>query len=288
MIEKSHRARLGVAGAVAAAAIAILAVLSAFLIAELAFIYQKYGLAAVQNVREAHEREKEQLKIYYTKNHPLIAAALAETRGADQSISVVGPSSQGGYFTFIVRHGYPVGIKYVILADKDEKNVKEAKSFDTVIEPPCLVIEADNIGFNKMEEGVVKFVSSRGRIYQALNESPKIAEVIPCIYTRKGSNNKNSFDLKVEASPAKALGQVTVKVITGSCLVKPKREADQIRINGCRPITVVLLTAEDSSEYTFSYWQVEGEKYNTPQLLLLLEQDYNIVAEFEKVGGGGS
>jgi len=284
VVKKAGRAKLGVAGAVAAVMIGLVAVLSAFIIAELALIYQKYGLTAMQRIREAHEKEKELLKIYHTDYHPLIAAALAALgvapgREPTGNISVVGLPR--GYYTVVVGHGYPVGIRYALLQDRERHAVKESKSLDILVEPPGMIIKAKDIGFNPTENETVSFVSSSGRIYQALEEPPSMAEVIPCVFSKV----KNRFDLKVEAAPSQALGQVSVKVMAGICQDRLEG-GGQIRLDDCLRFTVVRLTAEDSDEYSFLYWQVEGKRYNSTQLLILLEKDYNVVARFNKVGGG--
>lgn len=278
----TRKAKLGVAGAVAAAMIGILAVLTAFLIAELALIYQKYGLAATQRIREGHEKERELLKIYYTEYHPLIAAALGQARG---NASTVSSTSGSGFYTLIVGHGYPIGLKYALLVDKESRAVKESKPLDMVVEPPCTIIKAMDIGFNKTGNETVSFISSNGRIYQALDEPPNMAEVIPCV--SGNGNDGNSFDLKVEITPPQALNQVSVEIIVGACSYQQTPGGNQIRLDDCPPFTVVQLTATDSDEYSFRYWQVEGKKYDSKELYVLLDEDFNIIAKFDIVGGGG-
>jgi len=275
------RGRLGVAGAIAATMIGLLAVLSAFIIAELALIYQKYGLAAVQRVREGHEREKELLRIHYTDQHPLIAAVLGEGR---RNVSAVGSAGESGYYTLISGHGYPVGIKHVLLVDRDNRVVKELRSVNMLVEPPCVIIDAKSIGFRQTGNVSVSFISSRGRIYQALEEPPSVADVIPCIIDSGSGRDGNSFDLKIEASPSQALGQVSVKVIVGTCQSQ-RNLGNQIRLDDCPPYTVAQLIAKNSDRYSFRYWQVEGKRYDTSELLILLEKDYNVVAKFDGVGG---
>jgi hypothetical protein len=106
---------------------------------------------------------------------------------------------------------------------------------------------------------------------------PNATLVYSCTPDR--DRDRNSFDLHIVASPSAALDQVSWDVSRGTC--QAVERGNQIKLQ-CSAFARVTLSASDSQNYVFEAWRIEGERVTDRQVTLLLDDDYNVNADFRR------
>jgi hypothetical protein len=154
-------------------------------------------------------------------------------------------------------------------------------SLNRVVEPPCYMLRLDKVNhawrtlaaFNRSVSHVA--VIADGKAYYGTMRMPNATLVYPCTPDR----DRNAFDLHIVASPSGALGQVSWDVNRGTCTVTTS--GNQIKLQ-CSAFAIVTLSASDSQDYVFEAWRIEGERITDRQVTLLLDEDYNVNADFKR------
>ena len=196
---------------------------------------------------------------------------------------------QRPYLYIIVDGGYSVLVKDVLfLLAQDRSSIDPVTgtlvrtySLNRVVEPPCYMLRLDKVNhawrtlatFNRSVSHVA--VIAEGKVYYGTMRMPNATLVYPCTPDR----DRNAFDLHIVASPSGALGQVSWDVNRGTCTVTTS--GNQIKLQ-CSAFAIVTLSASDSQDYVFEAWRIEGERITDRQVTLLLDDDYNVNANFKR------
>jgi len=196
---------------------------------------------------------------------------------------------QRPYLYIIVDGGYSVLVKDVLfLLAQDRSSIDPVTgtlvrtySLNRVVEPPCYMLRLDKVNhawrtlatFNRSVSHVA--VIAEGKVYYGTMRMPNATLVYPCTPDR----DRNAFDLHIVASPSGALGQVSWDVNRGTCTVTTS--GNQIKLQ-CSAFAIVTLSASDSQDYVFEAWRIEGERITDRQVTLLLDDDYNVNADFKR------
>jgi hypothetical protein len=200
-----------------------------------------------------------------------------------------GAKWQRPYLYIVIDGGYSVLVKDVLFLlaqnrssiDPVTGTLVRTYSLNRVVEPPCYMLRLDRVdrawktldAFNRSVSHVA--VVAEGKVYYGTMRMPNATLFYPCAPER----DRNIFDLHIVASPSAALDQVSWDVSSGTCQVV--ESGMQIKFQ-CSAFARVTLSASDSQNYVFEAWRIEGKRVTDRQVTLLLDDDYNVNADFRR------